>query len=408
LLGRVRLVQGQSKKSLDIFFDDLIRVAKRSKIATIETSSLAENPDEQARFFEALLAYYPGGGSDDRRQIEDGIQGVIDASLPLKQYDLSLLGGEALLKIRSQSVPQSPTGMMGVLWGMAYACDCCARPQQAVEYYDRLIKEYAVAAPGSLPYWYHGRGIDLEMLGHHEPAVSDIKKAIALYQEKLKTEEDEETRDHLTWTVADLESNLHTATKYSVTSADYANLPDNCFWRLESFPLKIYLDHDKAKGFGGELRQLVEEAVALWTDYQGSPLKVAYTDNLNDADIFIERVTVYDDIPYGSAGRTSATFERKGEVETKVLTRTHVRVYCPSFDGSDWENQDVKMSTHAKIQFKYLLVHELGHVFGLTHSPAGPDIMYWKSCAQQLSERDMNTIKKIYEDGKRQRKAVAG
>jgi predicted Zn-dependent protease len=140
----------------------------------------------------------------------------------------------------------------------------------------------------------------------------------------------------------------------------------------------------------------VREAVAIWSDYEGSPIKVQYVDKLSQADVFIERVTVYDDIPYGSAGRTSATYERKGEAETKILTRAHVRIYCPTFDGSDWENQDVKMSSFAKIQFKCLLVHELGHVFGLGHSPAGPDIMFWKSCAQRLSNRDMNTVKIIY------------
>ena len=165
---------------------------------------------------------------------------------------------------------------------------------------------------------------------------------------------------------------------------------------MASFPLRIFLDESKQRGFGGELNTLAREAVSIWRDFDGSPIKVEYVDKLSKADIYIERVTDYEDIPEGSAGRTSASYERKGDVDTKITTRAHVRVYCPTLDGNSWEGEDVKMSTFAKIQFKYLLVHELGHVFGLGHSPAGPDVMYWKSCAKKLSDRDMNTVKIIY------------
>jgi hypothetical protein len=424
LLGRARLLQGQAKKAQDIFLDNLVKVAKRAALkncyvdpavstdpssdagvglstdikAGVSTDVKAEVRIGASReaLIQALLAYYPTGGANERRQIDDGLQGTIDAALPLKQYDVAIEGGEALLKLRNQAVPANDAGVTGVLWGLAYACDSCARPEQGAKYYSRMLDTYGATAPTSLANWYHGRGVDYDMLNKHDLAKADIKRAIVLYQKKLKAEEDQETHDHLYWTIADLQYNLKMANKYPPTRPDYANLPDNCHWRLASFPLKIFIDSGKKRGFGGELNSLVREAVAIWSDYEGSPIKVQYVDKLSQADVFIERVTVYDDIPYGSAGRTSATYERKGEAETKILTRAHVRIYCPTFDGSDWENQDVKMSSFAKIQFKCLLVHELGHVFGLGHSPAGPDIMFWKSCAQRLSNRDMNTVKIIY------------
>ncbi len=338
-------------------------------------------------------------GADERRQIDDGLQGAIDSSIPLKRYDVAIECGEALLKLRSQANPVNESTMMSVIWGLAYACDSCGQLDQGLEYYSRLIDNYATSNQSLLAYWYHGRGLDYDMLGKPESAAKDFRKAIVFYQKKLKVEEDDEARDHLTWTIEDLRFNLKTAQKYPVSRSDYADLPDTCRWRLNSFPLKICIEADKDKGFGGQLKDMVLEAVAIWKDCEGSPIKVEYVDTLAQADIFIERVTIYDDIPYGSAGRTSATLESINEVQTKIMTKVHVRIYCPSHDGSDWEGQDVKMSKFAKVQFKTLLVHELGHAFGLTHSPAGPDIMYWKTCADRLSPRDINTLNRIYKPG---------
>jgi len=389
LLGRILLGGGQANKAKAVFFDDLRSVAIRSKLQLSGSEHDAVIAD--------LSAYYKSAGSDERRQIDDALQGVVDAALPLKQYDLALTAGEALLSVRSQAQPPVDASMMSVLWGLAYTCDSCAKPETAIKYYTRMIDSYGATTPTSLAYWYHGRGIDYDLIGRSDPAKKDINRAIALYQEKREAEEDDEARDHLHWTIADLQYNLKMAAKYSVKHPDYADLPDNCRWRLSSFPLRVFVDTARDRGFGGELNKLVHEAVSIWTDYQGSPVKIEYVDKMSDADIFIERVTVYDDIPYGSAGRTSANYEKKGEADTKILTRTHVRVYCPSYDGSDWERQDVKMSSFAKIQLKYLLVHELGHVLGLAHSPSGPDIMYWKSCAQSLTPRDMDTVKHIYQ-----------
>ena len=410
LWARALLRQGHSKEALDLFWKNLNAVAQRCKLKDASDAYIAENlkltfggtaPGARDRLHIPLVVglvnYAKSASADDRRQIDDGLQGTIDTAIPLKQYDLAYSNGDALLSVRSQSGDKNNAdAVMSVIWGMAYACDSSARPAKAIPLYDRLIKDYGLTMPKLLPYWYHGRGLDLELVGNHALGSKDIRAAVDLYKKKLEIEEDEESRDHLTWTIADLQYNLDQAKKYAPNKPDYAELPENNRWRLSTFPLKIYVGRDKESGFGGEINDLVHEAVTIWASYPSSPLKVEYVDQMSQADIYIERVTVYDDIPYGSAGRTSANFEHKGEVQTKIMTRAHVRVYCPSYDGKTWEEQDVPMSDFAKVQLKYLLVHELGHVFGLTHSPAGPDIMYWKSCAQKLSDRDMKTVNRIY------------
>jgi predicted Zn-dependent protease len=54
------------------------------------------------------------------------------------------------------------------------------------------------------------------------------------------------------------------------------------------------------------------------------------------------------------------------------------------------------MSRHVKEQFVTLFAHEMGHAFGLAHSPSGLDIMYWKANARKLSQRDEETIRVLY------------
>ncbi|MBU6453681.1 MAG: matrixin family metalloprotease [Cyanobacteria bacterium REEB67] len=392
MLGRAGLRQGQAKLGLDVFYDNLSRIARRLQLEVHE----AGDDERHQELVNALLADLPRASSEDRRQIDDALQGTVDAAIPLKQYDLALSSGESLLAIRSSAEKVDTDMIMSVLWGMAYACDSSARPERAIKYYDRLIDSYGKSMKKLLPSWYHGRGLDYDLVGRPDLAAKDIKMAIALYKEKLLFEEDEESRDHLTWTIADLHYNLEQAKKYPPDRPDYADLADNKRWRRASFPLKVFVGRGPDDGFGGDILKLVHEAVDLWRDYPQSPIAVQYVDDLSKADIFIERVTTYDDIPYGSAGRTSANFEHLGERETRVITRAHVRVYCPSYDGTTWENQNVKMSDFARTQLKYLLVHELGHVFGLAHSPAGPDIMFWKSCSETLSSRDVKTIERIY------------
>jgi predicted Zn-dependent protease len=56
------------------------------------------------------------------------------------------------------------------------------------------------------------------------------------------------------------------------------------------------------------------------------------------------------------------------------------------------------MSPRAKEQLFNLALHETGHALGIDgHSPSGLDIMYFKSPLIKLSDRDANTIRKIYQ-----------
>jgi hypothetical protein len=112
------------------------------------------------------------------------------------------------------------------------------------------------------------------------------------------------------------------------------------------------------------MRDLMVKAMEQWTNFDSSPIKLIYVSDIDSADVYIERVTSYDDIPYGSVCRTSAVYEKDNK---RALDRAHVRVYCPSYDGKasraegaadKIENQE--MSSFAKTQLYTLFMHEFG------------------------------------------------
>ena len=124
--------------------------------------------------------------------------------------------------------------------------------------------------------------------------------------------------------------------------------------------------------------------MSLWCQFPGSPIRMELWPTQYDSNIIVQRATADDPMNIGSAGQTSS-------YGRELVTKSFVNLSAPSYDNKD-------MTPRAKEQLFNLALHETGHALGIDgHSPSGLDVMYFKSPLIKLSDRDANTIRKIYQ-----------
>lgn len=344
--------------------------------------------------------------SDSRAQLDSETHGQIDDLWQLladsysgnKSYDEAAEVSKQLLEIRRSAMNAKPSEVLGSLWQLAYICGVSNRLEDAEKYYSQLIDEFSDYDEASktnsrhLAYWYYSRGVVADSLGKEKAAASDFRKAVALfktYLKSLKKPEDRESIERTSWMIYDLEQELRAKAKNPASRADYLKGYKTSYWSANRFPLKIYIDDTEKRGFGPKLFGYMKKAVDEWAATPGMEGKFVFVDDREAADIYFERVSNYDLIPYGSAGGAVASYVHRGKKFSKEIDRVHLRLFCKERDAE-------KLSNHALFQLYTLALHEFGHGLGLGHSPSGLDVMYWKSAMYRLSSRDRSTLLKIY------------
>ncbi|MBX9941567.1 MAG: hypothetical protein K2Y32_20050 [Candidatus Obscuribacterales bacterium] len=340
--------------------------------------------------FDLLKAKYRESGETRKKLILNALQGLADACVNGKYYDTALAVDQFMLDLRlnlSDKVEESQ--IQALYWQMAWGQQNAMHHEAAAHYYSKMIERYPEDPANVQAMWYQSRAMCNDLSGRFAQAESDFRQALKYFRLAYKSEKVATTRDTYLWSIWDIKYNL--STRNLLRTPHYNDHVYSCFFKREKLPLRVFLPDNRRNGFGGKLRSMMLQAVSEWTDFANSPIKVVYVDKAEDADIFVERVTSYTDIPYGSAGRSSAVYGKKKGEDTRELKKIHIRVFCQSYDGSDKE-----LSNYARIHLYTLFIHEFGHGLGLPHSPNGLDVMYWKACALKPSERDKETIRSIY------------
>lgn len=383
--GRSYLLGGNLEKAEESYKHMLAGLCTRLKIEGAAELSVAPQ----------LVAKYQSQGVDERRQIDDVLQGLADVYVAGKFYDQALTCDLALLELRKQYLPPRPEAMQALYWQMAWVEQNALHNEEARKWYGKLIEEYPQENNRFLALWYQSKGLAEDALGLYKQAESDFTRAINYYllhiNRELKAKGDKEEIEKISWSIDDLRFNLACRKSFPLNKQDYYSESLTCFWGKARLPLAVYIPSG-VSGFSGELREMFFAAAKKWTDFEGSPVSFKFVDSADNADIFVERVLTYDSIPYGSAGRTSALYVKEKAKDTRQLDKVHIRIYSASEDGV----KPVALSSYAKLHLYTLFMHELGHALGLPHSPAGLDVMYWKAAGSDVTDRDKATLKKIY------------
>lgn len=340
-----------------------------------------------------LEKLFQNSGPERRRQIIAAMQGLADGCINGKDYDQALIADEAILKLRKLEYPQDERAILSTYWQMAWGQQNAMHNKEAAAIYGQMIDNYPEEPDNVKGGWHQSRAMCSDLIGDFQQGERDYRKALFYFRRAFKAEKVAATKDHYYWTISDIRWNI--ATRNLIKTRHYNDNIWSCYFGRKKFPLKVYLPDDKKKGFAGDLRAMMIKAIDEWRQFPDSPIKIQYVDDAADADIFVERVTTYDDIPLGSAGRSSAVYVKEKGEDTRQLVRVHIRVYCESYDGVN-----PPLSGYSKTHLYTLFIHEFGHAIGLPHSPNGLDVMYWKACALKPSSRDMETIRDIYRSNK--------
>jgi hypothetical protein len=359
-LGRILIIGGRGEAACRFYLETLQLLAGKSFAKSFDQAKALELQE----LIDGLTKVVSDSSNDLNKdltsQYEDALQSLADAAISCKHYDQAIASDTALLFLRESKLSsakkltedshgdhsetkvsssknveaeeaerQAREQVVSTLWQLAWVTSMMgnvAAAESSNKYYGRLIDEFPSALPRPLADWYQARAITNDLLGKDPEAKRDFKQASRLFKKHLRQEKDQEQIDIVTWTIDDISYNLASRRKSPASDKDYLNAEPNSFWRQSRFPLKVFVETSANNGFAGPMRELMLKAMEQWTSYENSPIKLSYVSDMASADVYIERVTSYDDIPYSSAGRTSAVYERDNK---RALDRAHVRVYCP-------------------------------------------------------------------------------
>ena len=136
--------------------------------------------------------------------------------------------------------------------------------------------------------------------------------------------------------------------------------------------------------------ELIKKAFLIWDKALGSGINFVFVEDKQKADVTLFCVEKLDG---GKLGSTK-TFSKKDRISLKsYLTKAKIQIALHEPDSGNKINGTNILST---------TLHEIGHALGIiSHSPQKGDIMYFDSSSykqgkSEISNRDINTVKKIY------------
>lgn len=393
LLGRSLLSAGEIEKGRIVLASALAyrleEALPKTKNGNESFSKSAFLKSDLKNKISQIESVYIKADSQLKEKIRISMQNWIDSFIASRHYGQARSVGEVLLdyKAKTESAKLSSN-----LWQLAFIASGASKMDLSRELYTRLFRDYGDEDERARAHWYYARGLAQDALGNYKEATKDFVQAKKLFSSHIKTIdqfEDFEDYEYIYWLIDDLKNEIAVRRKNSPGRTSYIKAYKLYKWPAKKMPLKVCIDKTIDRGFGPNLLKQVEGGIKQWSDISNDCIQFQFVDSKDRCDIYVERVSNYDFIPPGSAGRAEAELILSEEKRPSQLNKVHLRIYSKTRNGDE-------LSNHALRQIKTLSAHEFGHALGLGHSPNGKDIMYWKASGVEISKRDRRTLLELY------------
>lgn len=145
-----------------------------------------------------------------------------------------------------------------------------------------------------------------------------------------------------------------------------------------TIPVRVHLASDTVANFQSEFLESVRQAFRRW-EGAGVPVRFDLTADSTRAEVHVRWIDQFD---IERSGQTDLTWNQDGQLLSGVMTiATH------DHSGRVMGPEDVRIVT----------LHEVGHLIGLEHSPDSTDLMFPVAKVRDLSVRDVQTARLLYD-----------
>lgn len=226
---------------------------------------------------------------------------------------------------------------------------------------------------------FYDMGLHYDFAGQLSKSNSCFQNCLNAFAILSKNDAQNEVLGNLRPLVSSVEELLKSRQDVSPDSSDYLNYLHQTKWPKSS--LRVFINESYESGFAIEVKSQIQHAIEQWIE----PLKWQYrlTGDKDDADIVIERASPPPHLQT-AGGQTTYKYLDNND---SIISQAKIQIFSGQYHYQD----------SAPPRFYSLILHELGHAFGLDgHSPFGPDLMYWKSKSIALTSRDLATLKQLY------------
>lgn len=182
---------------------------------------------------------------------------------------------------------------------------------------------------------------------------------------------------------AETRRRVRASTEYTYLDEIVAESADSALHRWDGrsvTPVRVYVTQGSVPNFKPAFVDVVRGAFQRWQD-AGVPVRFDLDADSGQAEVEVRWKERFD---IERTGQTDLIWDGEGRIQRGVIT---IAMLDPQ--GRALGPDDVRV----------VALHEVGHLLGLDHSSDSTDIMFAKTQARDLSDRDIQTAVLLYELG---------